>query len=438
MSTRARTTARRFGWALPLTTALSLMATLLAGHARADAAGDAALAKLVKAYAALPGYVSEVKFENIQSERGWTTTQAGVFRASFERAGNKLRYERPDIVLVSDDKRLMVKSNQIPGRYLDVAAPKSLAYAALKETFPYIAPPPAADLVLLLSPDPMEEFIRGFASPWAPFNTRQVKDVTVLPADEQKRAGIQADAELGTLTFRLDPENGLVSRVVFDRRLPEEAVKAGVMSRMTYAIVASPKAPSADDKPWTMDVAGMEAIASVPKWLGQDEKPGAGPGAGAEQDGPEKLVGQAAPAVALARMDGEAYKLADDKAKVVVLDFWATWCGPCAAWMPQLQDVAKWAREGKKDVAFYTINERETPEQIKRFMAMAKIDLPVLLDKQGEVMTSYKVSGIPTTVVISGGKVVNVHVGVEPTTKADLKKEIEAILDGKGNEAKGK
>ena len=109
------------------------------------------------------------------------------------------------------------------------------------------------------------------------------------------------------------------------------------------------------------------------------------------------LPGRRAPALALVRPDGRPWRLDELRGRVVLANFWASWCEPCRAEMPSLARLASArAADGLSVVA---INYREAPAAIERFMQSLAIDLPVLLDRDGSAASAWTPRIFPSTVV---------------------------------------
>ncbi len=147
--------------------------------------------------------------------------------------------------------------------------------------------------------------------------------------------------------------------------------------------------------------------------------------------GPHPLLGQAAPEVKLDLLDGGHFDLASYKGKnVVILDFWATWCGPCTRAMPVIDKVAEKFKD--KGVLLFAVNLQETPDEIKAFLEEANLKLPVVLDKEGDAAKAYKADAIPQTVIVGkDGSVQVVHIGLLPNLEEELTANLESLLAGK-------
>jgi peroxiredoxin len=153
------------------------------------------------------------------------------------------------------------------------------------------------------------------------------------------------------------------------------------------------------------------------------------PGEGDAEKSP--LLGKPAPAIEQELLGGGHFSLKERQSKkVILLDFWATWCGPCVKEMPVVAKVVE--QYGDKDVALYCVNQREDTDTIRAFLEETKLDVNVILDADGDVGTDYGVSGIPVLVLIDkAGIVQSVHVGFSPDLEETLKQELDALLAGK-------
>ncbi len=153
---------------------------------------------------------------------------------------------------------------------------------------------------------------------------------------------------------------------------------------------------------------------------------------GDEEEEPSPLLGKAAPKVDLERLDGKRVKLADNAGKdVVMLDMWATWCGPCRAELPHLINVAKDYKG--KGVVFYAIDLREKKDKINEFLKKEKFDMTIGLDSDGKLAEACGVEGIPMLMLIDKKGVVQVvHIGYnDKDFEKELHKELDSLLAGK-------
>jgi peroxiredoxin len=143
------------------------------------------------------------------------------------------------------------------------------------------------------------------------------------------------------------------------------------------------------------------------------------------------LIGKPAPNLTLPLLDGGEFRLEDHTHKrIVVLAFWATWCGPCVSELPIIAEVAHSFKD--RDVTFVAINRGEKLEQIRLFQKEHKFALPVALDIDSTAGKSYSTNRIPALYLIDKeGTVRAVHVGNRVKLKSILTEEIDAILAGK-------
>jgi thiol-disulfide isomerase/thioredoxin len=106
---------------------------------------------------------------------------------------------------------------------------------------------------------------------------------------------------------------------------------------------------------------------------------------------------QALPQIDVVDLQGQHWTDAKLKGQVVVLNFWATWCGPCKEEMPSLQTLH--SADGTPPVVI-GINVKETASTVKRFAAAQGLTFPLVLDPQGEITRRWGVRVYPTTVLI--------------------------------------
>lgn len=133
-----------------------------------------------------------------------------------------------------------------------------------------------------------------------------------------------------------------------------------------------------------------------------------------------------APVFELTTTDGGKINLSDYKGKVVILDFWATWCGPCRRGIPDLVDL-KNTYQDKIEIIGITVDQGNTIDKVIPFMQQYKINYPVAY-ANNEVIKNYGgIEAIPTSFVIDKeGKIVSKHVGL--ILKDQYIKEIEEVL----------
>ncbi len=134
-----------------------------------------------------------------------------------------------------------------------------------------------------------------------------------------------------------------------------------------------------------------------------------------------------APDFTLTTLDGQKVRLADLKGQVVMLNFWASWCGPCRQEMPLLNDI--YASYKKAGFVLLGVNLDEAAAAAKGFLAKTPVTFPVLHDAEGKVADLYKNQAMPSSFFIDRkGNLAYLHQGYKPGEENEYKKVIKKLL----------
>ena len=148
--------------------------------------------------------------------------------------------------------------------------------------------------------------------------------------------------------------------------------------------------------------------------------------AGAEAD-LKPWKGKATPPLARMDLDGKRVDLKGLRGRVVIVNFWATWCDPCRDEMPSLQRLK--AKLAGRALEVLAVNYGEFPEKITQFVRKENITLPVLLDTQKDAARDWKVGGLPMTFVVDAkGRVRYWVFGERDWSEGDSLKVVEKLL----------
>lgn len=134
-----------------------------------------------------------------------------------------------------------------------------------------------------------------------------------------------------------------------------------------------------------------------------------------------------APNFTLRSMDGGSVSLADLKGQVVMLNFWATWCGPCRQEMPHLE--ALYQRYGDLGFTLLGVNVEEDSSGAGKFLEETPVSFPILFDPDNAVSELYEVVAMPSTVLVDrAGNMRFIHHGYQPGFENEYQTQIRALI----------
>jgi peroxiredoxin len=320
---------------------------------------------------------------------GQVQSQKSEFRGTFA-APNKFRHEmKGDVVVGSTGEKLYVFR---PARndYKTADAPKERV--ASKKL-----PNPMREVLQMQNVGLMCALVDD-AGAFLLEDVKEVSKAADVSVDDKACAALDFRGDKEDYRVLVDPQTHLVRRVVLDLKRQIEASGRGDVERALLTFDYPTVAPGGK-------VEDAQFAWAAPQ--GARDAAGADTDAGGDA---AALVGKDAPDFTLNGMDAKPVALKDQQGSVVVLDFWATWCGPCRASLPALNKLYKELEP--KGMKAFAVDLEESKEKITPVKAQLIPDVPVLLDEKSEVAKQYGVTGIPQTVVIGkDGKVKKVFVG---------------------------
>lgn len=143
---------------------------------------------------------------------------------------------------------------------------------------------------------------------------------------------------------------------------------------------------------------------------------------------PAPQEGFLAPDFTLQTLDGESVTLSGLQGQAVVVNFWATWCPPCRAEMPAIQEMYGTFHEQGLVILAVNATNQDTYAGIAPFIEEYGLTFPILLDSSGEAGSLYQVRSLPTTIFIGRDGVIRKIVVGGPMSKALLQSRIEELL----------
>lgn len=131
--------------------------------------------------------------------------------------------------------------------------------------------------------------------------------------------------------------------------------------------------------------------------------------------------------IKLPTVKGDSLSLVSQKGKVILLDFWASWCGPCRQEMPLLEQMHK--RYSSLGFTMIGVNVESNTSDAEKWLQQTPVSFPVLFDKENKVSKLYDVNAMPSTVFIDRkGNVRALHRGYKPGDESEYLNQIRALL----------
>ncbi len=197
------------------------------------------------------------------------------------------------------------------------------------------------------------------------------------------------------------------------------SVGLGKIDLLLFGIDIDARARELATNPWLL------SLAKLPKVYEEEDGEGDDSSAGTTSS----LVGKPAQRIDAEGLDGTPFRLSDLKGKVVVLDFWASWCGPCMKTMPVVDATIR--DLNNSDVELVAVNLEEPADRVRAAMERLKLETRVVLDSDGIAAKRYQANAIPETVIIDREGVVRyVFVGGGPKFQEQFRSALEKVLQG--------
>jgi peroxiredoxin len=143
---------------------------------------------------------------------------------------------------------------------------------------------------------------------------------------------------------------------------------------------------------------------------------------------PSPREGFFAPDFTLDTLQGETIRLSDLRGRIVVINFWASWCPPCRAETPALQQAYQQYKDAGVVILGVNLTDQDSLSDVKSFVQEFGLTYPILLDRDGSTSLRYRIQGLPSTYFLNRAGVIRTVVVGGPMSETFIASKIEALL----------
>lgn len=404
----------------------------------ADPRAQALLDEVARAYKALSSYSDEGQFVLELTVDGKAQKQTQTLRLSFARP-NKLNLDTGIVQVVSDGKAFTTSVAPLK-KYTETPAPKVVTFDTFRE-------------------GPLGSILFGGPSAGPMFVLTNLLTGDNGAAEVGKLGGVvkMADAnDPKSTTLLIDKPDGADFRIVVDPKtkllssidvlIDDESLARNIKDGKKITIGKFGwSAGNVSTQPIKESLFAFAPLKGFEK-VDSFQAPGeGGPGEGEEKYAVDEKVGKPAPDFTLTVLDGpgktKTLTKADLAGKIVLIDFWATWCPPCMKEMPEVQKLAENYAKAKKDVVIVALSqddETKDPVELRKLIETTLSERKIAtnsligMDPSKSVGEAFAIEGLPTVVIIDGKGIVQAaHVGYNPEVLKTLTRNVDDLLAGK-------
>jgi thiol-disulfide isomerase/thioredoxin len=372
------------------------------------------LEKMVAVYQNAKSYADQGQVRLQAVVGGKEIDSTAPFSLAIERP-NKLRMEAYDARIVCDGREMFASVKFIPNQVMRKPAPAKASIKALL-TDPQLAQAwtqgfggAMPQALLLLGEKPMDNLMR---------DAERVVSLEPGVIGGRECYRVQFQRPDGTAVFWIDRENHILRRV----SLPTDAIRQGMSNEGTVENISL-----------TADFIGAELDVPISADAFRFDVPADARVSKYFLPPVMTFLGKKTPPLKFQDLNGKSVDISTLAGKVVVLDFWATWCGPCRMSLPNLDKVYQQFKDNP-NVAFYAVSVDEQKMENKALqdkLAEWKVSVPPLRDPDRSA-EALQFEGIPTLLVIDGtGVVQHCEMGYDEKMPDELPKIIDLLLSGK-------